>query len=69
MTNVERQRSLDIKKYIESEKVKSDMSGYMPYCKFCGNAKSCQAKVYDFNKINRDCLCAKAYNKMNKSKR
>ena len=64
-TNKERQRSLDKKKWIESEKKGEDMSGKMPYCSFC------KYKYLKFNSCTvtqeereGKCLCATAFNRM-----
>lgn len=68
MTNKKNQEIRNREKWKESEKQGTDMSGYMSYCEFCENAKSCQAKVYNFGEINANFLCAKAYNRMKKRK-
>lgn len=69
MTNEERQRSLDKKKWLESEQQGFDMSGCMLYCEKCGYADhshptengKCYAKQEN---RNLNCLCAKAYNRL-----
>lgn len=67
MTNGERQKALDKKKYGASTMLERDMSGEMPYCDFCmcqavsGNEKTCNS-----TQENREQFlwCAKAYNRM-----
>lgn len=69
MTNKERQRSLDKKKWLESEQQGFDMSGCMLYCEKCDYADhshptengKCNA---DQKLIEKECLCAKAYNRL-----
>ena len=65
MTNKERQKSLDKKKWLASEKFDEDMSGKMPYCKHCYNVwlfKDGCAVTQDERETK--CLCATAYNRM-----
>lgn len=66
MTNKNRQRSLDRKKWLVSEKLKWDMSGAMPYCDFCEKrfGMTCKADQSDRTK---DSLCAIAYNRLVRS--
>lgn len=68
------QNKLNREKWLESEKQGFDMSGCMPYCKFCNmadhshqteNGKS-YASHYE-RTIN--CICAKSKNIMNLKKR
>lgn len=65
MTNKERQKSLDKKKWLESEKKNRDMSGAMKYCKYCGMQyflfNGCDATQEE---REQKCLCATAYNRM-----
>ena len=69
MTNKERQKSLDKKKWIESERYNLDFSGVMPYCEHCkhstlgGNCTATQEER------ERKCLCATAYNRMQRKSR
>lgn len=69
MTNKERQKSLDKKKWLESEKQEFDMSGFMAYCEYCDNRGGmhgeCQATQEEREK---DCLCATAYNRMKRAR-
>ena len=68
MTNKERQKSLDKKKWLESEKHGKDLSGKMPYCKDCYNKwlfKSGCAVTQE--EREQKCLCATAYNRMYRS--
>lgn len=68
MKNIERQRSLDKKKWNESFKQKYDLSGYMPYCHYC-EKQSPYGGVCRANQIQREseCLCARAYNRQVKA--
>ena len=65
MTNKERQKSLDKKKQLESEKAGTDLSGKMDYCRYClfqrlnGGGCACTREHKEFWS-----LCAKAYNLM-----
>ena len=68
MTNKNRQASLDKQKYDFSELSKADMSGFMVYCEFCENQDNCKSGKYNYNHIKEECLCAKAYNRMKRSK-
>jgi hypothetical protein len=69
MRNDERQRSLDKKKWTESQEQGFDMSGCMLYCAYCEHADhthptengKCHASQEKREKL---CLCAKAYNRM-----
>lgn len=63
MNNKQRQTQLDKEKYFASEIKRKDLSGEMPYCDFCAcvtNYGTCTASQAEREK---DCLCAKAYNK------
>ena len=62
MTNLERQKSLDKKKWLESEQQGIDLSGLCGYCNACSKAKdlTCHATQKE---REEDCLCAKAYNR------
>lgn len=63
MTNKERQKCLDFKKFEESANERRDKSGSMEYCEYC----ECSL---DFHCIatqeerEKGTICAKAYNKM-----
>lgn len=65
MTNKERQRSLDKKKWLASEKYGGDLSGNMPFCEHCyqrgGLHGECQAPQQEREGL---CHCARAYNRM-----
>jgi hypothetical protein len=80
MKNIERQKQLDEKKWIESEKQEFDMSGKMPWCSYCG------MQGFDLCGDGKDkgiptictstqeeresqCFCATAYNRMKRSQR
>lgn len=73
MTNKERQKSLDKKKWLESEKKGEDMSGQMGWCPYCEHFDSdvswfhqCIIRWCTATQEEREkqCLCAKAYNRM-----
>ena len=66
MTNKERQKSLDKKKWIASEKKKLDYSGLMDYCRYCMHKDwvQCTAPQQEREAL---CLCARAYNRMKRS--
>lgn len=64
MKNTERQKSLDAKKYIESEKQKKDMSGKMPWCAFCPQKAELDTCVAPHESRVLSSLCARAYNRM-----
>lgn len=66
MTNKTRQASLDKKKWMESEQAGIDRSGLENYCEFCEfvvTGYHCSAPQ---EKREKECLCAKAFNKMRK---
>lgn len=66
MTNLQRQKKLDKKKWLLSEKLGVDKSGDMDYCGYCLYQDiefNCFATQLD---REMNCLCAKAYNKMAK---
>lgn len=68
MTNIDRQRSLDRKKWLLSEKEGKDYSGFCDYCDFCKHLteeKKCNATQEE---REQHTLCARAYNKMKKSR-
>lgn len=72
ISNKERQRQLDEEKWLESEKQGFDMGGCMLYCQYCDKAdhrhKTELGKCYATQDQRvADCLCAKAYNKMQKA--
>lgn len=69
MTNEARQKSLDRQKWIESEQQGFDMSGCMLYCEKCDRADHSHAtengKCYAAQQEReKNCLCAKAYNRL-----
>ena len=69
MTNKERQKSLDKKKWLLSERVNIDASGTMDYCSYCNKIDrsyfGCEATQEE---RESQCLCAKAYNRMERAK-
>ena len=64
MKNIERQKTLDKKKWLESEKENTDKSGEMPYCNYCLWQDEWLYCMADQDYIETECLCAKAYNVM-----
>ena len=70
MTNLERQKALDKKKWIKSEKVKHDCSGLMPYCAYCDYLERFEKIKCNLEQVDREmnCICAKAYNRMARDK-
>lgn len=64
MTNKDRQRSLDRKKWLASEKLKCDMSGEMPYCEKCLWQSEWLGCCADQEQRESNCLCATAYNRL-----
>ena len=67
MTNKDRQRSLDKKKWLESQQQGFDMSGCMLYCEKCEYAN--HDTDYGYCKASQEereskTLCAKAYNRI-----
>jgi hypothetical protein len=63
MTNEERQKWLDRKKWEESYDSKKDMSGAMAYCEFCEYQVMKQC-TEDQPYREQECACARAYNRM-----
>lgn len=66
MTNKERQSILDKDKWFKSKELGRDLSGARPYCLCCPHATpthNCYVKQKD---REEQCLCAKAYNKLQK---
>jgi hypothetical protein len=68
MKNTKRQKSLDEKKYIESEQQGKDMSGAMPWCASCPQKAELDTCVAPHESRVLSSLCARAYNKMAKGK-
>jgi hypothetical protein len=80
MTNKERQKKLDERKWVVSEEFEADMSGKMPWCSYCGMQgldlcgdgrdkgihTICTATQED---REGQCLCATAYNRMQRARR
>lgn len=66
MNNKDRQKSLDKKKWLESEKQGVDVSGIMVICDYC---TACTVNTCTATQEEREsqCLCAKAYNKRQKA--
>ena len=67
MTNKARQKSLDKKKWLESQEQGYDMSGCMLYCEKCEYAN--HSTDYGYCKASQeqrvaDSLCAKAWNRI-----
>ena len=71
LTLKQRQKRLDLEKWVESKKQGFDMSGCMLYCQFCEKAdhrnKTEAGQCYATQEERvADSICAKAYNKMKK---
>jgi hypothetical protein len=66
MTNQERQKSLDRQKWFTSQMYKEDQSGKMPYCIKCEKSNCTHRCTASQKEREEQCLCAKAYNKLNK---
>lgn len=70
MTNKERQKSLDKKKWLASEKIFFDMSGFMPYCKVCKERDLIDGGcIATQEEREGQCLCATAYNRMQRARK
>lgn len=67
MTNKERQKSLDNQKQHDSELIGKDMSGKMFYCEVCP-AQHLWSCTVDQAERESKCLCATAYNKLQRVK-
>lgn len=63
MTNKERQKLLDKKKWSESAKQSADLSGKMDYCKRCDMCEATGCRATQALREGES-LCAKAYNRM-----
>lgn len=73
MTNQERQRKLDVLKWNESKAQGFDMGGCMLYCEKCEYAdhthETDNGKCYATQTERESkCLCAKAYNRLQRAK-
>lgn len=63
MTNKERQKSLDKKKWLESQTKNLDCNGIMFYCVKCQYRSKEFVCLASQEKRETLCLCAKAYNR------
>lgn len=64
MTNKERQRSLDKKKYYASQKEGYNLSGKMDYCKYCSKKAFNESRcTMPQEERVAGSFCAKAYNR------
>ena len=59
-----RQKQLDEIKWQESEKDGFDKSGLMPYCEACDRVKTGYFCTATQEEREKECLCAKAYNRI-----
>lgn len=70
MTNKERQKRLDEKKWLASERKGFDMSAWMEWCEHCdkktGMFGTCSATQEERETA---CLCATAYNRMQRARK
>ena len=64
MTNRERQKSLDKKKYECGQNLGIDPSGVMPYCVHCTHKTSNYGCSVSHEVRSENCFCAQAYNRM-----
>lgn len=69
-----RQKLLDLEKWVESKKQGFDMSGCMLYCEFCDKADHSHPTEHGNCYVAQEqrvanSLCARAYNKMQKAKK
>ncbi len=62
MTNLQRQKKLDEQKYLESERLHTDLSGNMDYCDFCDQQANFKCRATQLDR-EMNCLCSKAYNR------
>lgn len=66
MKNTERQKLLDKEKWLYSEEIKCDCTGYMAYCEYCdyqadlGGCLACQTEREEKS------LCARAFNRQHR---
>lgn len=67
MTNQERQKSLDLKKYFSSQRHKEDLSGKMCYCHSCSQMTCTHTCRATQKEREAQSLCAKAYNRMKRA--
>ena len=69
MTNKENQNARNNEKWFASKLYKNDLSGHMAWCNHCER----QTPTHNCNapqtKRDEECLCAKAYNRMKRSKK
>lgn len=61
MTNKQRQKSLDKRKWIASETLQRDLSGFMFWCETCQHYGNCTIPQAE---RERNTICATAYNRM-----
>ena len=59
------QKKLDRHKWIASEATKEDMSGSMPYCRWCSHEDDGFCRIPHVDRIETN-ECAKAYNRYRK---
>lgn len=69
MKNFERQKKLDEKKWIASEKKGFDMSAWMQWCGYCDKKTGlCGTCTATQEEREGQCLCATAYNRMQRAR-
>ena len=66
-THLQVQKRLDKAKYLESERLHTDLSGNMDYCDFCDQQANFKCRATQLDR-EMNCLCAKSYNRMVRSK-
>ena len=67
MTNKQRQKSLDKKKWLDSEIAERDLSGSMYYCTYCAGTEGYERCCYSQEEREQYNLCAKAYNRLQRN--
>ena len=68
MTNAQKQKWLDTRKWLRSEKEHYDLSGELDYCNFCKMKAGKLCTASQSNRVENQ-LCAKAHNLMYEEKK
>ena len=69
VSNIKNQKARNDEKWFKSKMYKSDLSGSMGWCLYCGSQTPTHKCNAPQTKRDQECLCAKAYNKMKRSKK
>lgn len=64
MDNKKRQKNLDKRKWLNSEKENRDLSGKMNYCMYCRHSGECANCLLSQDNREDWTVCATAYNRM-----